>query len=133
MKIIYIRETEETCDVVKRITTKIKRIFNIIKIENNNNNIIYFLPIYKSSKISKFKIKKLSNKTNKLLDKYGITTIALSEYLISNKILKNNLYRENINILDGKYLFKCLSNKILEYIFNIKNRKIELRRNINAN
>lgn len=133
MKIIYITETEETCDIIKRIILKIKKILNIVKIENNTSNTIYYLPIFKDGKITKYRIKKLANKINKLLEKDATNTIALSEKLNDNQLLKNYLFAENINILDGRYLFKCLSEKILEYIFKIKGKEIELRRSVYSN
>lgn len=124
---------EETCDIVKRVIIKIKKFFNIIKIEIINKNIIYYLPIYKNNKISKYRIKKLCNKINRLLEEEGVSTVVLSEYLRSNKLLKNYLYFNNINILNGRYLFKCLIYKIVEKIYIIKNRSIESRGNININ
>ena len=131
MKIIYIKEVEETCDIVKRIIFKIKKFLNIIEGKNINDATVYYLPFFKSSKISKYRIKKLCNKIVKLLEKDESNTIVLSENLNNNKLLKNYLYSENINILDGRYLFKCLTHKTLEYIFNIKNKEIKLRRGFN--
>ena len=130
MKIIYIKETEETCDIVKRIIIIIKRIFNFIKIENINERIIYYLPVFKNSKISRRRIKKIANRIIRLLEVDASNNIVLSEYLNNNQLLKNHLYNENINILDGRGLFKCLTFKTLEYICNIKDKKIELRRSI---
>ena len=37
------------------------------------------------------------------------------------KQLKNNLYSENINILNGRYLFKCLTYDTIKYILDKKN------------
>jgi len=127
LKIVYIKETKETCDIVKRIILKIKKFLNIIKIENDN---IYCLSIFKKSKLSKFRMKRLSNKIYKLLEKNETNCVVLSEHLNSNGLFKNYLYSKNINILDGRYLFKNLSCKILEYIFKIKNKPMELRRSI---
>lgn len=133
MKVILIKETEETCDIVKRILVKIKKFLNIIKSKFEKDNNIYCLPIFKDSKISTYRIKKISNKINKLLEKDGSNTIVLSGYLDKNQLLKNYLYAENINILDGRFLFKCLSEKILEYIYKIKGKEIELRRSFYFN
>ena len=127
MKIIYIKETEETCDIIKRIILKIKRFFNSIKIEEIKNNTIYYLPVFKDSKASKYRIKKLANKINELLEKDGANTIVLSEYLNNNEIIKNYLYSQNINILDGRYLFKCLIHDCIKHILNIKRKKLESR------
>lgn len=133
MKIIFIKETEETCDIIRRIIIKIKKFLNIVNVENKSNNTIYYLPIFKSSKISKRSTKRLSLKINSLLEKEGSNTIALSEHLQNNQLLKNNLYSENINILDGRYLYKCLSYEIIKYIFKIKNKKMEFRRDFVTN
>ena len=133
MKIIFIKETKNKCDFIKRSWFKIEKILNIIKTETINNSIVYSLPILRTSKISQYRIKKLSDKINKLLEKDGANTIVLSEGLYKNELLKNYLYSFNINILDGRYLFKCLTYETLEYIFKIKNKKIELRRSFNSN
>lgn len=125
MKIIFIREIEETCDIVKRIIIKLKKFFNNIKIENTNGNIVYNLPIYRESKISKYRIKKICNKINKLLERDGVNAIVLSKYLGRNELLKNYLYSKNIHILNGRYLFKCLTYETLEYIYKVKNIKME--------
>ncbi len=125
MKIIYIRETEETCDIIKRILLSFKRIFNVIKVENNK---MYYLPLFKEGKLSKHRIRRLTNKINLLLEKNGANTVVLSEYLNSNQLFKNYLYSKNISILNGRYLFKCLVYEIIQYIFRIKNKKMEFRR-----
>lgn len=133
MKVVYIRETEETCDIIKRIIFRIKRFLRIINIENKNNNTIYYLPIFKDSNISKHYVRKLSNKISKVLEKQGSNNIVLSEYLYNNQLLKNYLYSENINILDGRFLFKCLIYNVIKYIFKIKNKEMEFRRNFISN
>lgn len=133
MKIIYIKETEEIRNVVRRILLKVKKVLNVIKIEDNGNNRIYCIPIFKNSKLSKFRIKKIAKKINILLERDGSNTVALSEYLNSNQIFKNYLYSKNINILDGRFLFKCLIYKTIEYIFKIKNKAMEFRRSFIAN
>ena len=76
-----------------------------------------------------YRIKKLSNKISKLLEKNESNTIVLSEYLSKTKLLKNYLYTENINILDGRYLFKCLIYKTIEYIFKVRNKTMQFRGN----
>jgi len=133
LKVIYIQETKETCDIVKRLLLKIMKILNIIKKGVVNNKIIYYLPIFKDHKITKYKLKKFSNKISKMLEKDESNIIALSEYLSDNKLLKSYLFAKNINILDGRYLFKNLSERILEYIFKIKGKELELRRSFYFN
>lgn len=126
MNIIYIRETKETCDFIKRIVLKIKCFFNIIGIEKTGNKTIYNLPIYENKNISKFRIKKLLKKVVNNLEKDEASNVVLSKYLHTIKDLKGSLYSENLNILDGRYLFKCLSYEIIEYILKRQNRYIEL-------
>lgn len=121
-------ETEETCDIVKRLFLKIKRCFNVINIEKKENKTFYILPIFKNNKISKYRLKKFANKVNFLMETEGTTTAVLSECLYNNQLFKNFLYSKNINILDGKFLFKCLTYKIIEYIFKVKNKEMKLRR-----
>lgn len=133
LNVIYIKETEDTCDIIKRIIIKIKKKLNIIKIENINNKITYLLPIFKESKISKYRVKRFCNQINKILDRNGSNTVVLSENLNNNQLLKNYLFAKNINILNGRFLFKCLTYKILEYIYKIKNEAIELRRSFCIN
>lgn len=133
MKIIYIRETEETCDIIKRILLSIKKILNIIRVEDNGSNKMYYLPMFKDSKLSEYRIKRITNKINSLLEKDGVNNVALSEYLDNNQLFKNHLYSKNINILNGRFLFKCLTYKIIEYIFKIKNTSMEFRRSFIAN
>lgn len=126
MNIIYIRESKETCDFIKRIALKIKCFFNVIDIEKTGNKTIYNLPIFANQNINKYRTNKILKKIVKKLEEDEATNVVLSKYLHTVKYLKNNLYTENINILDGRYLFKCLSYKIIEYILKKQNRFIEL-------
>ena len=125
MKIIYVTETEDTCDIIKRIVLKIKCFFNIIYRENVEEKIIYKLPIFSNKKISNNKVNKLSKKIVKKLESDGIYSVVLSKYLSTLQNLKNNFYSENINILEGRYLFKCLTFEVIEYILKRKNKKIQ--------
>lgn len=133
LKAIYISETMQTCDFVKRFILSIKRIFNIVKIDNIKGKTIFYLPIYQNNRLSKYRIKKISKKIINLLKKEGISDIVLSNYLETVDLLKNNLYSNNLNILDGRYLFKCLSYKVIEYIFKLKKKTMKLRRSFIVN
>ena len=62
-----------------------------------------------------------------------LVKIALENLNISiNDITKvyltkwNNLYRGNINILNGRYLFKCLTFEVIEYVLKRKKKDIKL-------
>ena len=125
MKVIYIRETKETCDFIKKIILRIKCLFNIINIEKIDERIIYNLPIYANKNISKYRIKKVSKKVIKILEENGVSNVVISKYLGTLETLKNYLYSENINILDGRYLFKCLSSEVIEYILKRKNKQMK--------
>ena len=133
MSTIYISETMQTCDFIKRFILYVKKIFNIVKISNVDGKVILYLPIFQEHKLSKYRIKKLSQKIIKVLKKEKIVNIVLSNYLETVELLKNNLYSNNLNILDGRYLFKCLSYKIIEYIFKLKKKTMKLRRSFTSN
>lgn len=102
--------------------------FNIIDSDKNNEKRIYYLPIFKNTKLSKYKINRLSKKIVNKLENEGISNIALSKHLETIQLLKIKLYVENMNILDGRLLFKCLIYELIEYILNIKNKKMQERR-----
>lgn len=133
MNICYIKETEETCDFVKRILVKIKRIFNIVELKKDNEKTIMILPISKSSKIKNKKIIRISKKINKKLYDGNIENVVLSNILSNNILLKQKLYEQNINILNGRYLFNLLVPEVIEYILKRQKKKIENRRNYNTN
>lgn len=129
LRICYIKETQETCDFVKRILIRIKRLFNIIEFCEDNKKTIIYLPMFKSNKIADKKMMKLAKKINKGLYDNDIENVVLSSYLEENDILKQKLYCQNINILDGRYLFYLLIPETIEYILKKQKKKIESRRN----
>lgn len=125
MNICYISETHETCDFVKRIVIKIKKIFNIVEFSEDNGKTTITLPLFKSNKIRNKKIIKIARRINKKLYDNNIENVVLSNYLEENEILKQKLYCQNINILDGRYLFYLLIPEIIEYI--LKRQKVKLQ------
>lgn len=125
MNICYISETHETCDFVKRIVIKIKKIFNIVEFSEDNGKTTITLPLFKSNKIRNKKIIKVAKRINKKLYDNNIENVVLSNYLEENEILKQKLYCQNINILDGRYLFYLLIPEIIEYI--LKRQKVKLQ------
>ena len=95
--------------------------FNIVELVGNK----IILPITGDEKISYKKTKKLALKTKKILDK----TIS-KEIVISQKIKKYNNYIDlinynNLEIVEGRWLFEVLSCKILDYIIKHKKMKKE--------
>lgn len=125
MNICYISETHETCDFVKRIVIKIKKIFNIVEFSEDNGKTTITLPLFKSNKIRNKKIIKIAKRINKKLYDNNIENVVLSNYLEENEILKQKLYCQNISILDGRYLFYLLIPEIIEYI--LKRQKVKLQ------
>ena len=125
MNICYISETHETCDFVKRIVIKIKKIFNIVEFSEDNGKTTITLPLFKSNKIRNKKIIKIAKRINKKLYDNNIENVVLSNYLEENEILKQKLYCQTINILDGRYLFYLLIPEIIEYI--LKRQKVKLQ------
>lgn len=125
MNICYISETHETCDFVKRIVIKIKKIFNIVEFSEDNGKATITLPLFKSNKIRNKKIIKIAKRINKKLYDNNIENVVLSNYLEENEILKQKLYCQNINILDGRYLFYLLIPEIIEYILKIQKVKLQ--------
>ena len=125
MNICYISETHKTCDFVKRIVIKIKKIFNIVEFSEDNGKTTITLPLFKSNKIRNKKIIKIAKRINKKLYDNNIENVVLSNYLEENEILKQKLYCQNINILDGRYLFYLLIPEIIEYI--LKRQKVKLQ------
>ena len=121
----YIKETKKSKNKFENIKIKFKYIFNKIDIENIEDKTIYYLPIFKENKLSKYKTKRLVNRLIKMLDEIWTNRIVLSESLSQNELFKNYLYSNNINILNGRFLFKNLYNNIIEYILNIKKEEIQ--------
>ena len=117
MNTVYIKEMQN-----KRIT--IKSLLNKIDILNDETKTVYFIPVNPNKKIHKFRINMISKKIIKLLEQEGTNRVVLSEYLKKVELLKNNLYSENINVLNGRFLFKCLSLNIIKYILKIKDKDI---------
>lgn len=119
MSIVYIKEYENN----NKIKRSIANIFHYIKIEEKFGKIFYSIAINEKKKNVK-----LNKKVNEYLTDNNVNTVVLSSNLLKNEELKNALYANNINILDGRKLFKFLSYDILKKIYeykeiNLKNRK----------
>lgn len=125
MKICYIKEMNETCDFVKRILIKIKKLFNIVEFSEDKGKTTIILPLFKSNMIKDKKIIKIAKKINRKLYDNNIENVVLSNYLEENEILKQKLYCQNINILDGRYLFYLLIPEIVDYILKRQKKKLE--------
>ena len=104
---------------------KIRKIFNIVELEQNRD----ILPITKSEiengKLSQKKAQILAkNIVNKLKNAIG-NNVILSKEIKKQKNLVNYLYSQNMNIIDGKWLFGILSDEAITYVVNKKKMKKE--------
>ena len=121
---IFIKESDDIYFKDKLLVI-IKKIFKKIVIIDNKNSKIYILPITKSTKYNKGLINRLTRRIIRYLKYDKSNYVVLSKQLKNVDIIKNNLYSQDINILDGRYLFKTLSIRVIEYILKLKNNKIE--------
>lgn len=99
----------------------IKKILNKIEIEEYENGNKYTIPKFNKKLLEKLKEDNIKNIVVAKKDKENI------EFL-------NNIYSNNMNIIDGKILFKHLIPEIIEYISNVcKINKNEMQITILAN
>ena len=113
MAIFFIQESKEK----NKFKLKINNMFNRIEYKEN----FISLPINEKIKLSSKKVKKIIRK----LKENNIRTVVLSKYLDNIQELKNEIYSNNINILEGRYLFKLLIKESIEYICKKSNKKME--------
>ena len=107
----YIQEADKPSSILN----KLFNILNIVKLQDNR----IILPIGKK-KMSDKKAEKLAKKVNHILTKMHCRKIVLSKKLKKEEQFVNELYSYNYNIVDGKWLFELLSEKVLDYIVNKK-------------
>lgn len=104
---------------------KIRKIFNIIELEQNR----VILPITKSEiengKLSQKKAQILAKNIVKKLKNAIGNNVILSKEIKKQKNLVNYLYSQNMNIIDGKWLFGILSDEAITYVVNKKKMKKE--------
>lgn len=98
-----------------------EKLFKSIKIEDNK--ILVF--IKEIENLKEKQLIKLANKTNKILQKTYSQKIVLSKELYENEIYKNILYSYGYEIVDGKWLFEAIENRVLDYIVDKKQIKKE--------
>ncbi len=94
---------------------KLKNKFVRLKEEKIENGEIVFLP-----NLERYTYEKLS----RCLMIKGITKVCVSDVLLKNKDFLNFLNYNNIEILDGRWLFRHMSFDIVKYICNSKKEKI---------
>ncbi len=120
MEIGYIKEECNSLKLKDSICLRFREIFGIIKEIYIDDKLFFVLPITNNSKLNKKRIKRLAKCLDKCLYKNDIENIVLSNYLYSISLFKNILYGQNINIFNGKKLFKYMVYDILKYIYLIK-------------
>lgn len=98
-----------------------EKLFKSIKIEDNK----ILLPINQIKDLNEKQLIKMANKTNKILEKTHSQKIVLSKEFYENEIYKNVLYSYGYDIVDGKWLFEAIENKVLDYIIDKKQIKKE--------
>lgn len=109
----YIQETDKP--------VLIARVFNLVEIVNDR----IILPIEEDEIIDEKKIKILTKKIIKILDKTNCKTIILSKYLRKNEGFMEKLKSSGLNIIDGKWLFLVMSEKVIDYVARKKELKKE--------
>ena len=109
----YIQETDKP--------VLIARVFNLVEIVNDR----IILPIEEDEIIDEKKIKILTKKIIKILDKTNCKTIILSKYLKKNEDFMEKLKSTGLNIIDGKWLFLVMSEKVIDYVVRKKELKKE--------
>lgn len=128
MRICYIKQAENIDEYInytskikvkfiKKIIMYYKNILNIITVKPIGDGIILFLPVT-NNKI------KLANKVVKKLKYYNINNIVIENKLEIDDF-KNRLYENNINILNGRWIFNYLIIDVLEYIIKVKEVSLE--------
>lgn len=123
----YIIEAKKANNFTEQIKLKTANVFNTIKIFPENGKALIYLPMLEENKVKDKKMIRIAKKLNKRLYDNNIENVVLSTTLNKNKVLKQKLYCENINILNGKELFLLLIPEIIEYILRIQKKKLENR------
>lgn len=123
----YIIEAKKANNFIEQIKLKTANVFNTVKICLGNGKALIYLPILEGNKVKDKKMIRIAKKLNKRLYDNNIENVVLSTTLNKNKVLKQRLYCENINILNGKELFLLLIPEIIEYILRIQKKKLENR------
>lgn len=99
----------------KSIIYFFRDLFKIILEKDIENKKMYILPNLN---------KKYIEKIRKIIKIRCVNTVVLSETLMNNKEFLNNIKEENVKILDGKWIYKYIEEKVLDYIMNLKNEKL---------
>lgn len=101
----------------------IKYLGNIITVKKIFYSYIFILP-FSNKKVSKYKIRKSIKKLKKLMQKYNVNTLALSNEL--KKIVKIEDYKPSINFLEENSIMPYLIQEILSYVLEANKARAEL-------
>ncbi len=100
-------------DMLNPITKKL----NIIKLKGNN----IILPIEKGEKIPEKKEIKLAKKTKKIINTLNSKKIIISKEIKKHEKYTSNLQTNDLEIINGKWLYTILLPEILTYITQKQN------------
>lgn len=116
------------CYCFYEIIVSLKYMGNMITVKQIYHAYLFIFPFNLEQKVSKRKIQKCMKKTKRLMQKYHVQTLVLSEEV--KKIYKfqfnNSQIERRVHILNGKGLMPYLIKEILEYILNKQNTKTQL-------
>lgn len=99
----------------KSIIYYFRNLFGMILEKNIDNRKLYILPNMNKKYIDKIK---------KVIKVRCVNTIVLSDKLINDKEFLDNIKKEDVKILNGRWLYRYIEEKIIDYIMNLKNEKL---------
>ena len=99
---------------------KILELLNIVKLEGNK----IILPVNRENIVNK-KTKKIADKVVKILNQTNCNKVIISKNIKRYENFMNYLFSNNIDIVEGKWLFEVLEYDIIKYIQEKKNLKKE--------
>lgn len=102
-------------NVIRKILAEFKKV-KISNIDSQNYNIIINLSKKKIEKLNKRQSVNLYKKIYNVLYENNIFNVVFDNTLMQNELIKNLLYSENINIIDGKRITNLLVTKVLNYV-----------------
>lgn len=108
----YIEETDKPNKILKTL--------KIIKLQDNK----IILPI-NQEELTNIYQQKLASKTNEILKKTNSNKIVISKKIKKYEQYINYLHSYNVEVVDGKWLFKIMISDILEYIVKKQELKKE--------
>ncbi len=97
-----------------------KKFFNTIKTDEMLDELHIRLPVFKEKKSQKF-----AKKVSKILKKYKVSSVVLSNELNNNEVFKNILYMNNNYIVTGNRLYVALARKVMSDICEIIDIQME--------